>query len=107
MRIYLPVDIDELELLNQDSAIEATRFVPEDEDEESEFSAYSAAAAEGRVVVSADVPSLDAPVTLAEVAAFHVDLDGSGGLAWFATQEIGAVLAALRAAAPIDPNSIS
>lgn len=107
MRIYLPVDIADLELLDRDSAIEVTRFVPEDEDEESEFSAFSAAAANGRAVVSADVPSLDVPVTLAEVAAFHVDLDGSGDLAWFATQEIGAVLAALRAAAPIDPDVIS
>lgn len=107
MRIYLPVDIDELELLDHGSAIEATRFVPEDEDEESEFSAFSAAAVNSRAVVSADVTSLDVPVTLAEVVAFHLDLDGSGDLAWFATQEIDAVLAALRAAAPIDPDAIS
>lgn len=107
MRIYLPVDVTELELLKSDAAIKAARFVPEHEDEESEFSAFSAAAENARAVVSADVPTRDAPVTYAEVAAFHVDLDGSGDLAWFATQEIDAVLTALCGIVPNDPDVIS
>ena len=39
-------------------------------------------------------------MTLAKVASFHVDLDASGDLAWFATQEVDAVLLALRNTAP-------
>jgi hypothetical protein len=34
----------------------------------------------------------DQMVTLDEVVALHVDIDGSGDLAWYATQEIDVVL---------------
>lgn len=96
MRIYLPAGLTELEQLAAGEPMSAAAYVPESEDEEAEFAAFSEASDHGAVVVSADVPGPDAPVTLAEVASFHLDLDGSGDLAWFATQEIDAVLLAMR-----------
>ena len=60
------------------------------------FAAMSAAAETGPVVVAADIEAEFQPLTLDQVAAFHVDVDGTGDLAWFATQELDQVLDLLR-----------
>ena len=96
MRLYVAASLAELEALAGGGAIEGARVIPTSEDEEAEFEAFSQAAVGAAAVVAADVDGPDAPVTLAEVASFHVDLDGSGDLAWFATQEIDAVLFTLN-----------
>lgn len=96
MRIYLSAALSDLEALAGGGAIDPSRVIPAGEDEEAEFEAFSEASAGAAAVVAADVDHSDAPVTLAEVASFHVDLDGTGDLAWFATQEIDAVLLAVR-----------
>jgi hypothetical protein len=65
-------------------------------DEEDEFAALTQASEAGAVVVAVDVDEVDPgdtqSVTLEQVAALHVDLDGSGDLAWFATQELDEVI---------------
>ncbi len=91
MRIYLAVDAELLEQLAAGRRISAPAFRAETEDEEDELAALEEAAEHGTVVAAADVTDSD-DVTLEDIAAFHVDLDGSGDLAWFATQEIDAVL---------------
>lgn len=102
MRIYLSAIRADLEALVAGDSIVSGRVIPVSDDEQDEFEAFSEAAAHADVVISADVAVADAPVTLAEVASFHVDLDGSGDLAWFATQEIDAVLVALTNTASED-----
>lgn len=96
MRIYVSAAAADLQTLAAGGAIDAARVIPTSEDEEAEFEAFSEAAEGAAVVVAADVDADDSPVTLAEVASFHVDLDGSGDLAWFATQELDAVLVTLN-----------
>lgn len=99
MRIYVPAGLGEIETLAAGGAVTVQAFVPATEDEGDEFVAFGQAAGHGSVVISADVEAREAPVTLDTVAAFHLDIDGSGDLAWFATQEIDAVLLALRSTA--------
>ncbi len=91
MRIYLALDADMLEKLAAGERISAPAFCAETEDEEDELAAMEEAAEHGTAVAAADVGASD-DVTLTEIASFHVDLDGTGDLAWFATQEIDAVL---------------
>jgi hypothetical protein len=47
-------------------------------------------------VAAAELNDPDGPATLADVASFHLDVDGTGDLAWYATQEIDAVLRTLQ-----------
>lgn len=94
MRVYVAASRADLEALAAGGVIEGARVIPDSEEEQAEFEAFSEAAAGAVVVVAADVVGADGPVTLAEVASFHVDLDGTGDLAWFATQEMDAVLLA-------------
>jgi hypothetical protein len=91
MRIYVAVDADLLAQLAAGDRINAPAFHAQSEDEEDELAALEEAAEHGRVVAAADVEGSD-EITLDDVASFHVDLDGTGDLAWFATQEIDAVL---------------
>lgn len=95
MRIYLAVDAKLLEKLAAGARISAPAFSAESEDEEDELAALEEAAEHGPVVAAADVEGTD-EVTLEDIASFHVDLDGTGDLAWFATQEIDAVLRAAQ-----------
>lgn len=92
MRIYVAVDAAQLEQLAAGERITGQAFRAETEDEEDEHAALQEAAAHGLVVVAADVDGSDDQLTLDDVASFHVDLDGTGDLAWYATQEIDAVL---------------
>jgi len=96
MRTYLAATLAELERLAAGEAVVCPAFTAASEDEEDEFDALDQAATADAVVV-ADLPDTQAAVTLDAVEAWHVDIDGSGDLAWFATQELADVLAVLRA----------
>jgi hypothetical protein len=111
MRIYLPSTLAGLARLRDDGSwpASAERYVADGDREEQEYAALMAAAAEAaelldgpgrRVVVVADVVDPDAAVLLQDVVAVHADpadrpadADPDEDLAWYATQEIDAVLA--------------
>ncbi|MBC7594142.1 MAG: hypothetical protein H7288_09420 [Kineosporiaceae bacterium] len=99
IRIYLSATLGDVEALAAGQAVTADAFMPASDDEEGEFAAFGEASQHGPVVIAADVEAGGAPVTIDDVASFHVALDDSGDLAWFATQEIDAVLLALRSTA--------
>jgi hypothetical protein len=96
MRLYLSADSAALQSLRDGESVRLLAFAAASEDEEDEFAALAAAAEKAAVVVAADVDEVEAgddqTITLDQVAAFHVDADGSGDLAWYATQEIDDVL---------------
>lgn len=92
MRAYLAADRDALEALRRGDPLTLQPFVPDSEDEEDEFDALSAAADAGPVVIAADITAEFQPLTLDQVASFHVDADGTGDLAWYATQELDQVI---------------
>lgn len=96
MRAYVALDATGLQQLHDGGAAQGTRVVAAGEDEQDEFDAMTEAAEHGPVVVAAEVAGPDDPITLVEVEALHVDVDGTGDLAWYATQEIDAVLALLH-----------
>jgi hypothetical protein len=95
MRVYLPADASALQALRDGEPLTLQPFVPESEDEQDEFEALSAAAEAGPVVIAADIENEFEPLAIDQVASFHVDVDGTGDLAWFATQELEQVLAHL------------
>jgi hypothetical protein len=95
MRVYLAADAAALQALRDGKSITLTPHVPDSDDELDEFAALSDAAAAGPVVIAADIVGEFQPLTLELVASFHVDVDGTGDLAWFATQELDQVLALL------------
>lgn len=92
MRIYVALDADRLRLLADGAGVTGPAFRAESEDEEDELAALEEAALHGPVVAAADVDGADDTVTLDDVASFHLDVDGTGDLAWYATQELDAVL---------------
>ena len=96
MRAYLGADAAALEALQSGDPLTLQPVVPESDDELDEFAAMSAAAEAGPVVIAADIDNEFEPLTLKQVASFHVDADGTGDLAWYATQEIAQVLDLLR-----------
>ncbi|MGJ9413434.1 hypothetical protein ACHAAC_12080 [Aeromicrobium sp. CF4.19] len=94
MRVWVAADAELVRALREGAALTGERIAAESEDEAHEHEALLAAAERGPVVVVAEVGEDDA-LTLDVVHAFHVDADGSGDLAWYATQEIGDVIAAV------------
>ena len=96
MRIWTGVDAAALRGLRDGSILGGTPVRAASEDEQDEHDALLAAAEDGPVVVVAEVAD-GAEVDLDSVEAFHVDADGSGVLAWYATQELDAVLEVLDA----------
>lgn len=97
MRIYFAADAARLRRLRDGAALVVDPRVPASGDEVDEFDAMTSAMAPGCAVVAADVDAATAPVEMATVAAFHVDLDGTGDLAWFAAQELDDVIDVLDA----------
>ena len=110
-RVYVPATLDLLAAWHQAGVVpaDAERFVAEGDDEDSEYAALMAAAdastvlqdAAGhrRVVVVAEVGDPDGEVAVRLVRAVHADeaprpadADPDDDLAWYATQEIGALL---------------
>ena len=97
MRAYLPAGLDALEELRAGRNVDLAAVVPASDDELDEFDALSAAAEQqGDVVIAADVDRPDAPISIDQVASFHLDADGSGNLAWYAAQELDQVIELLR-----------
>lgn len=96
MRLYHPADAAALRSLRDGMSVTLPALAAASDDEEDEFAALAAASEAGTVVVVAEVDDPDGgddqTITLDEVVAVHVDVDGSGYLAWYATQEIDAVL---------------
>lgn len=92
MRVYFAAEVGALASLRAGDAVRLPAFVPASEDELDEFDALADASEHGDVVVAADVDDPDEPLVLDQVAAFHVDADGSGDLAWYATQELDQVV---------------
>jgi hypothetical protein len=90
--LYLSADAAALRSLRDGGKITLPGHEPASDDEADEFAALTRAAEDGSVVVTVEVDREDQPVTLDDVHAFHVDADGSGDLAWYATQEIDEVL---------------
>ena len=102
MRVYLAVGRSDLTALAGGASISAPAFLAASEDEEDELAALEEASEHAAAVAAAEVDDPDGPVSLDEVVSFHLDVDGSGDLAWYATQEIDAVLSALAG-----PNTAS
>ena len=113
-RVYLPSTRPALaESWRAEAVVEvAERVVPADDAEEAEYDALLGAADESaalipglpdgsrrRVVVVAEVADEDAPVRWRDVVAVHVDStddpDPDEDLGWFATQEVGGLIAQL------------
>ena len=92
MRIYVALDADQLQQLADGVRVTGPAFRAETEDDEDELAALEEAASHGPVVAAADVDGSDDALTLDDVASFHLDVDGTGDLAWYATQELDAVL---------------
>ena len=96
MRLYLSADVAALRSLRDGASVTLPAFVAASDDEEDEFAALAAASESAKVVVVADVDDPDdgddQAITLDDVVAVHVDVDDSGDLAWYATQEIDVVL---------------
>ena len=96
MRLYLSAGAEALRSLRDGGSVTLPAFVAASDDEEHEFAALAAASEGSAAVVVAEVDRVDEgddqAVTLEQVAAIHIDVDGSGDLAWFATQEIDEVL---------------
>ena len=91
MRVYFAAEAGALASLRAGDAVRLPAFVPASEDELDEFDALADAAEQGDVVIAADVDGPDEPFALEQVAAFHIDADGSGDLAWYAAQELDQV----------------
>jgi hypothetical protein len=96
MRIYLSAGAGDLRELRHGGSILGVTHLPRSDDEADEFDAMMAAVVPGCAVLVAEVGSVSDPVDLTNVAALHVDLDGSGDLAWFAVQEIDEVIELLQ-----------
>lgn len=92
MRAYAALDAAALTRLQSGHSVQPTWVLPASEDEEDEYDALLEAAEDGPVVVAAELAAVDDPLTLAVVASFHLDADGSGDLAWYAVQELGHVI---------------
>ena len=110
MRVYLPTTLAGLAQLREEGSLTASveRYVADGDDEQSEYAALMAAAVDAagllsgpgrRVVVVADIPDADGGVPLRDVVAVHADpderpadADPEDDLAWYATQEIDALL---------------
>jgi hypothetical protein len=96
MRVYLAVGRAELTALAAGDPVHASAFIAASEDEEDELAALEEAAEHGEAVAAVELNDPDGPATLDDIASFHLDVDGTGDLAWYATQEIDAVLQTLQ-----------
>jgi len=97
MRVWAGIDAAALVALRDGGTLAGDLVAAESEDEQHEYEALLAASEDGPVVVVAELPQAEADVTLDLVEAWYVDADGSGELAWYAPEEVGAVLDLLGA----------
>jgi hypothetical protein len=92
MRAYAAIGPHEVDELRLGRSVTTSLVVPVGESDDEEFAALEQAASQTQVVAAVDVDAADSAFTLDDVAAFHVDADGSGHLQWFARQECDAVM---------------
>jgi hypothetical protein len=92
MRAYAAIGLHEVAELRLGRSVTTSLLVPAGESEDDELAALEQAAGQAQVVAAVDVDAADSAFTLDDVAAFHVDADGSGHLQWFARQESDAVM---------------
>ena len=110
MRIYVPTTTAGLAALARGGSLPASaeRYLADGEDEEDEYAALMAAAADSaalleglgrRIVVVAEVGDADGAVPLRDVVAVHADpqdrpagADPDEDLGWYAAQEIDLLL---------------
>lgn len=95
MRAYAGAGREVLEELGRGGQAQLGLIIPDGDDEIDEFNAMQIAAEAGPVVIAVDVDDRADAVTLDVIAAWHVDADGSGFLAWYATQELNYVITLL------------
>lgn len=106
MRVYLALTVDDLtRLVAGESIVPAEAFLAVSQDEEDELSALEEAADHGAVAAAAEVNDPDQAIGLSHIDSFHFDVDGTGDLAWYATQEVDAVLLAVQGEGPT-PTSV-
>jgi hypothetical protein len=95
-RLYLSADAAALTALRDGAAVSLVAYVAAGDDEQDEADALAAAAEDGPVALAAEVDDVaegdEQEVRLEQVDAIHLDVDGSGDIAWYATQEIDEVL---------------
>jgi hypothetical protein len=103
MRVYLAVGRDDLIALAAGKAVTASAFLAASQDEEDELAALEEASEHGAAAAAAELDDPDGPATITDIASFHLDVDGTGDLAWYATQEIDAVLLALDGGSTATP----
>lgn len=97
MRVYVSLSAEDLAALSAGGSVTpAEAFLAASSDEEDELAAVEEAAEHGAVAAAADLDDPDGPVSVADIASFHLDIDDSGDLAWYATQEIDAVISHLQ-----------
>lgn len=99
MRVWAGVPASQVEALRDGAPLDSGLVAAESDDEQHEYEALLAAAEDGPVVVVAEVADGADAVGIDDVEAWYVDADGSGHLAWFAPQEVEAVIAAAQGSA--------
>ncbi len=99
-RVYLPVGAVELRRLAGGESVTVEGYVAASADEQDELDALGAAADEAPAVAVAETDDPDGPITIDVVQSLHAAVDDSGDLAWFATQEIAAVIDVVTDRAP-------
>ncbi|MCD9153571.1 hypothetical protein [Aeromicrobium duanguangcaii] len=97
VRVYAAADVQALRALADDQPVTLDYVIAASAEEEDEYDALMTAAEDGAVVVCALVETDGAPVRLDGLQALHVDIDGTGDLAWYAPQELDDVIELLDA----------
>lgn len=93
MRVYLSLSREDLDALRAGQSVTpAEAYLAASVDEEDELAALEEAADNGAVAAAADLDDPDGPVALTDIASFHLDIDDSGDLAWYAPSELDAVI---------------
>lgn len=91
VRRYCAAQPEHVDALAEGREVILSSITPASDDEEVEFEALHEAAGSGRVVVTAVTASLGDAFGLDAVESFHLDVDGSGHLSWYAPTEIDVV----------------
>lgn len=100
MRVYVSLSVEHLEALATGEPVQPIEaFLAASTDEEDELAALEEAAEHGAVGAAAELDDPDGPVRPVDVESYHLDVDDSGDLAWYAPQEIDAVLREARGTA--------
>jgi hypothetical protein len=96
MRVYVSLTRAHLEQLKAGESVQPVEaFLAASTDEEDELAAVEEAADHGDVAGAVEVDDPDGAIELADIESFHLAIDDSGDLAWYAPSEVADVLAIL------------